>query len=60
MAMPTTNLWKDGAFFRNAERETRRLASEGCVINDIVDGFSRVVDKRNPPKIPYEVIPKSG
>jgi len=45
MATPKTNLSKGvpkyAAPSRNAERETRRPASEGCVINDIVEGFSR-------------------
>lgn len=50
MATPTTNLSKgvpmNAAHSRNAERETRRPASEGCVINDIVDA-SVVIDERS-------------
>lgn len=50
MATPTTNLSKgvpmNAAHSRNAERETRRPASEGCVTNDIVDA-SVVIDERS-------------
>ena len=52
MATPITNLSKefpmDAALFRNAERETRRLASEGWVIKDIVEVS---VEERTPKKV---------